>query len=208
MTSIPWLPDHAYAVGAVVTETTGLPLWRATVAGTSAGSEPAWPTMAPWTVADGATLVWTLNTTFREDVRNGIVTTLRAFQAANPDLVRQVWSVRPASTTLGDVPALVVGNLAETVSTANGVRQRQMDGFTVELIDVTPDNAEAANRMDLLVDAVMDWLTAAYHAASGTSIVEPIAVLDGADSLGGEGQNLAYYGQTIQFRAYVAEGRI
>jgi len=207
MTTIPWLPSHAYLAGAVVTETTGLPLWRCTTAGTSGVVEPAWPTASPWTVADGATLVWTLNTTFREDVRAGIVTTLRAFQAANPDLVRQVWPVRAGSITLGDTPALVVGDLHETIATMQGVRQRTMDGFAVEVIDQAPDNLEASNRMDLLVDAVMDFLTAAYHSASGTSIVEPIGVEDGAASLGGEGQNLAYYGQTIRFRGYVMEGR-
>lgn len=207
MTAIPWLPGHAYLAGAVVTETTGLPLWRATVAGTSGVAEPTWPTAAPWTVGDGATLVWTLNTTFRQDVRAGILAVLRAFQAANPDLVRQVWAVRPESDTLGDLPSLAVGDLTESVATQNGVRQRRMEAFTVTVTDVVPVNAEAAARGDLIVDALMDFLTAAYHAASGTSIVEPVGVLD-AGSRDGEGQNLALYTQVITFRAYIAEGRV
>ncbi len=206
MTSIPWLPNHAYSAGAVVTETTGLPLWRCTTAGTSAGAEPAWPAAPPWTVNDGATLVWTLNTTFREDVRAGIVASLRAFQAANPDLVRQVWPVRSQNAVLGDFPALTVGDLTESIATMSGVRQRQMDGFTVTLTDVVPDNLEASNRGDLIVDAVMDWLTAAYHMASGTSIVEPVAVSDGEGPYSG-GQGVELYDQVIRFRAYVMEGR-
>lgn len=207
MTSIPWLPNTAYSLGAVVTETTGLPLWRCATAGTSGNAEPAWPAAAPWTVADGATLVWTLNTTFREDVRSGIVSTLRAFQAANPDLVRQVWPVRSQNVVLGDFPALTVGDLTESIATSNGVRQRLMDGFSVTLTDVVPDSLEASNRGDLLVDAILDWLTAAYHMASPTSIVEPVGVSDGEGPYSG-GQNVELYDQVIRFRAYVMEGRV
>jgi hypothetical protein len=207
MTDIGWLPNHDYLVGAVVTETSGLPLWRATVAGTSGGSEPTWPAAAPWTVSDGATLVWALNTTFREDVRAGIVTTLGLFKIANPKLLRKIWRVRPESFTLGDLPAVTVGDMTERIATANGVRQRQMDGFTVEITDSVSDNVESSNRGDLLVDAIMDFLTANYHMASGTSIVEPIGVTDGSTGTTTEAPNLTWYSQVINFRAYVMEGR-
>ena len=207
MTDIAWLPNHAYLAGAVVTETTGLPLWRCTTAGTSAGAEPTWPSGSPWTVADGATLVWTLNTTFRQDVRAGIVATFAAFRLANPTLLRKIWRVRPESFTLGDLPAMTVGNLTESIFTGNSKRQRSMDAFTVEITDRVADNTEASDRGDMLVDAIMDYLTAAYHMASGTSIVEPIGVTDGDSGAIGEGQNLYWYSQVITFRAYVAEGR-
>ena len=206
MTDITWLPNHAYLAGAVVTETTGLPLWRCTVAGTSAGSEPAWPAGAPWSITDGG-VTWMLNTTFREDVRAGIVATLAAFRAANPTLLRRIWRVRPESFTLGDLPAMTVGNLTESIATANGIRQRSMDAFTVEITDNVADNTESSNRGDLLVDAIMDYLTASYHMASGTSIVEPIGVSDGDSGAVGEGTNLFWYSQVITFRAFVAEGR-
>jgi hypothetical protein len=78
----------------------------------------------------------------------------------------------------------------------------------VEVTDQVPDSLEAAARMDLLVDAILDYLTAAYHMASGTSIVEPIGVSDGDSGAIGEGQNLYWYSQVITFRAYVAEGRV
>lgn len=207
MTDIAWLPNHVYSVGAVVTETAGLPLFRATVAGTSSGTEPTWPTASPWTVSDGGTLVWTLNTTFREDVRAGIVSTLGTFRTANPTLLRKIWTVRPESFTVGDLPAMTVGNLTEDIATANGIRQRQMSGFTVEITDQIADNLEASNRGDLLVDAIMDFLTASFHMASATSIVEPIGVTDGDTGAIGEGTNLFWYSQVITFRAYVAEGR-
>lgn len=204
--SIVWLPTHPYAAGAVITETAGLPLWRATVGGTTAGSEPSWPTAAPWTVTDG-TVTWTLNTTFREDVRSAINATLTAWKAANPTLLRKVWQARPDSFTLGDLPCAVVGNLTERIQTTNGIRQRQMDGFTVELVDRSPENTEAALRSDLLVDGLLDYITAAYHMASGTSIVEPIGVSDGDSGSISEAPNLSWVSNVLIFRAYVAEGR-
>lgn len=207
MTTISWLPSHAYLTGAVVTQTSGLPLWRCTTPGTSGGSEPTWPVASPWTVTDGGTLVWTLNTTFRQNVQDGIVTTLAAFRAANPTLLRKIWQVDPGSYTLGDLPAAVVDNLTEQIATANGIRQRQIVGFTVKLIDRTPDNAEAALRMNLLIDAILDYLTAAFHMASATSIVEPIGVTDGDSGAISEGPNLFWFSNLITFRAYIAEGR-
>lgn len=207
MTDIAWQPNHVYALGAVVTETTGLPMWRCTTAGTSAGAEPAWPVAAPWTVADGATLIWTLNTTFRQDVHAGLVSTLNAFRVANPTLVRKVWHARPDSYTLGELPCLVLGNLTETISTANGIRQRQFTGVTVEVVDRAPDSQEADDRMNQVIDAMLDYLTAAFHMGSATSIVEPIGVDDGDRGLIRE-STVYWYSNVITFRAYVAEGRI
>lgn len=202
-----WVAGHTYAAGAVVSEVgMVLPLWRATTGGTSAGSEPSWPVAAPWTVADNS-VTWTLNTTFRQDVHAGITTTLHDFQTANPTLLRAVWHARPASFTLGELPCAVMGNMTESISIANGVRQRRMDGFTVEIVDRAPDSQEADDRMNALVDAILDYLTAAYHMASGRSIVEPIAVTDGDTGIN-EATNLAWYSNVITFRAYVMEGRV
>src|SRR5512146_2492632 len=201
-----WLANTAYLAGAIVTETTGLPLWRCTTAGTSGGSEPTWPTASPWTVSDNS-VTWTLNTTFREDVRAGIVSTLTLWKTANPTLIRKVWQVRPESFTLGDLPCVVIGNMSESISTMNGIRQRQLDSFTVDVVDRTPENAEAAARMDVLIDGLLDYLTAAYHSASATSIVEPIGVTDGDGGLVREAENVYWYSNSINFRAYVAEGR-
>jgi hypothetical protein len=202
-----WAASTAYLAGAVVTETTGLPLWRCTVAGTSGNSEPTWPTIPPFTIAD-SNVTWVLNTTFRQDVQAGIMTTLGAFKTANPTLLRKVWPVRPGSFTLGDLPCAVVGNLTESIATENGIRQRRMESFTVEIVDRVPDNAEALVRMNLLVDAMLDYITAGYHMASGTSIVEPIGVQDGDSGALGEGTNVYWFSNLITFRAYVAEGRV
>lgn len=202
-----WTPATSYLVGAVVSQVGGvLPLWRATIAGTSGGSEPTWPVAAPWTVVDGGTLTWTLNTTFRQQVHAGIVTTIGAFMAANPTLLRAIWHARPASYTLGELPCAVLGNFTESITTAQGIRQRVFEGFSVEIVDRAPDSQEADDRMNALIDALLDYITAAYHMASGTSIVEPIAVTDGDFGIV-EATNLAWFSNIITFRAYVAEGR-
>ena len=207
-TKIPaWQGTHAYLAGAVVSTTTGLPLYRCTTAGTSGVAEPTWPTADPWTVTDG-TVIWTLNTTFRSDVYAAAQTLMSTFRAANPTLVRKVWPARPDSFTLGDLPCVVLGNFTERINTTQGVRQRMMDGFTVEVVDRAPLANEAALRMTGLVDAILDYLTANYHAASGTSIVEPIGVTDGDTGAIGEGTNLFWFSNLIMFRAYVSEGRV
>jgi hypothetical protein len=210
MTDIAWLPNHDYLAGAVVTETAGLPLWRCTVAGQTGGTEPTWATAAPWTTTDGS-VTWTLNTTFRERVRAGMATTLGLFKIANPTLLRKVWSVRPDSYTLGDLPCIAIGDLTETIGDGagpfQGIRQRKMTGFTVSIVDRTPDNTEAANRSDILVDALMDYLTDAYHMAGGTSLVTPLGVEDGPSGSVSEAPNLSWYSQVLIFEATIAEGR-
>src|SRR5688572_29551914 len=54
-----WASATAYAVGDAVKPTTRNSYWyRCTVAGTSAGTEPSWPTTLGNTVVDGGTLTW------------------------------------------------------------------------------------------------------------------------------------------------------
>jgi hypothetical protein len=205
-----WTPNTAYLAGAVVTETTGLPLWRCTVAGTSAAAEPSWPAGPPYPgapVSDGGTLQWVINTTFRQDIHSAIVATLLAWKAANPTLLRAVWHARPASFTLGELPCAVLGDMTETITTMNGVRQRQMTGFTVMLVDRSPDSQEADDRMNLLVDALMDYLSANVHMASALTEVWPIGVNDGDSGLIGEASNLFWYSNVISFFAQIMEGR-
>jgi hypothetical protein len=208
VTDIAWLPNHAYLAGAVVTETAGLPLWRCTTAGTSAGTEPTWPTASPWTVTDGGTLVWTLNTTFRQDIRAGLRTVIGGFKTANPTLLRQIWNTRPDSFTVGELPAIVLGSMSETAATSQGIRTRGGTLVTFDIVDRAPDNEEASNRMDLLVDALWDLLTANPHMASATSLVTPIGITDNDGGNIAEGVNLNWISNTFAFEVQKAEGRI
>jgi len=55
-----WIASHTYSPGDAVTPASGVTGFRyvCTVGGTSAASEPTWPTTRLQTVADGSTLVW------------------------------------------------------------------------------------------------------------------------------------------------------
>ena len=56
----PWAASTAYALATIVIPTANNGLWyECTTAGTSAASEPTWPTTPGQTVTDGTTLVWT-----------------------------------------------------------------------------------------------------------------------------------------------------
>lgn len=201
-----WLPNHTYALYAIVNETTGLPMWRCTTAGVSGGTEPVWPTASPWTITDGS-VVWTLNTTFRQDIHDGLVTLLGLFKTANPTLLRQIWHARPNSFTLGELPAVVIGSMSETATTQQGIRTRGGTGVTFDIIDRAPEPQEADERMNVLVDAFWDLLTANPHMASGTSLVTPIGVIDEDSGLISEGTNLYWISNTFAFSVQQAEGR-
>lgn len=198
-----WLAGTTYLAGAVVTPAPANgTVWRATVAGTSAGAQPTWPTADPWTVTDGG-VTWTIGTTFRQDVNDGIASVLVAFQAANPSLLRVVYTERPASLAAGELPAAWIDSQPETIKHANGIRTRTQRPV-VGIADRAPEAEEFSDRINYLVDALVDAFTAAYHAVSGTSIlqmtgIEDIDIPEGAVHLSGVQFT---FGETA-----VAEGR-
>jgi hypothetical protein len=149
-------------------------------------------------------VTWTLNTTFREDCRTALLAALNAWRTANPTLLRKTWPVRPDSYTLGDFPSAAIGDLSESIANSQGIRTRTMTGFSLELVDRVPDNAEAALRMDLLVDAMLDYFNDP-HLISGTTVIQPVAV----DDVRGvsEATNLQWYGNVISFATNKMEGR-
>ncbi len=76
---VAWVANTAYLVGDTVRPTSdNNHIYKCTTAGTShATTEPTWPTTENGTVADGATLVWTL--TYDYQYNDGISTTNHAF---------------------------------------------------------------------------------------------------------------------------------
>jgi hypothetical protein len=203
-----WLPNHTYALWAIVRPTaTDLPMYRCTTAGVSGAAEPTWPVANPWMTSDGS-VVWTLNTTFRQQIHAGLLTTLGLFKTANPTLLRKIWHVRPESFTLGDLPAVVLGSMSEEAITQQGIRTRGGTLVTFEIIDRAPDPDEADERMNVLVDAFWDLLTANPHMASGTSLVTPIGVIDNDSGSITEAPNLNWISNTFAFSVQTAEGRI
>lgn len=138
---------------------------------------------------------------FRTLVRAGVVTTLNAYKTANPTQLRRVGTARPAS--MEELPCAWVDSIdARRIDHYSGLRQTELL-VSVVLADNIVDSEEEIIRADALVDGLEDALTAAYHSASGESIVEPIGY---RQLLITEGP-VPYAATEYQLRATLAEGR-
>ncbi len=176
-----WQPNTAYTLTAVVIPTTfGGFTWRCTTAGTSSGTEPTWPDplISP-TVTDGATLVWTVGTGFRQALQSGLASVVQSFATANPTIIRAVKTVRPPSFETGELPLFFIGDMSETVATSQGVRSRQFDGFSAFLVDqLSGDPYYSNDRMNFAADVLADLFSFNPHAASGRSLFQHVGTRD------------------------------
>lgn len=98
---------------------------------------------------------------FREDVRDGTVTTLTAFAVANSTIVDRVYRARPGA--LAEGRSLFVGGITEDMTLDSGTFGRTA---SVEVLATGrfADNAETVDRVDELGDAVIEWLAQNAHA--------------------------------------------
>ena len=152
--------------------------WVATQNGTTGGSEPVWPTADPWTVSDGST-AWALDTSFRTMAMSGLLTILTAFRDANPNLLKGVSEARPKSMTNFDLPGAYIAGSDETiVYPGTQLQTRTLTGLSVMVVDVVPDNLEAEQRRDVLVDGLVGLFARSYHAIDGRSILQMTTVTD------------------------------
>jgi hypothetical protein len=108
----------------------------------------------------------TTPSTFRNDIAAGLLTILQGFAVANPTLVHSTFRSRPPSLDV-DLPTAFVETRPETVAHANGIRTRTMNP-SVTFVDRLTDNNETMTRMDVLVDAAMDYFTANPHITPST----------------------------------------
>lgn len=173
-----WTAATAYLAGARVTPVVpNRTVWQATVAGTSAGAEPTWPTMEPWTVVDGG-VTWQLASNVRQEAVRAAYGILTAFKAANPTLLLQCAPARPRSFSTVSLPFAYVGSRDETLPLANaGLATRAFTGLAIVAVDEVPDNTEAEARMDILIDGLWDVFMAGFHAIDGYSILQPSGVI-------------------------------
>ena len=104
-------------------------------------------------------------TTFRSDVVAAHLTILHAQQTATPDQLRKVYSARPGG--IGETPFAFVGERSETISHGSQLRTRTMTGMTVWICDTFVDASETEDRLDDLVDLLVERYTAAYAAVPG-----------------------------------------
>lgn len=115
--------------------------------------------------------------TFRRDVRTGLVAAGDAFKAANPTLLQRAYPRRPPGFT-GDLPAMYVGSLNETLAHDSGTRSRDITAQTVLVCQPTGSDDEKADELDTLVDYWVEYLTLNPRAAGTGYLVEPRTVRD------------------------------
>lgn len=94
---------------------------------------------------------------WRADVRDNYVTTLKAFQAANPTLVEHV--ARSRQEAIVDKRCAFVGPIAEQIRLDSGTWQRPL---TVDIIVTRhlADNEEVIDNLEDIADTLIDWLAA------------------------------------------------
>lgn len=117
-------------------------------------------------------------TTFRSDSVAAHVAILTAQKTATPTQLRAVYASRPGS--FPELPAAYVGNRDERITHPGGqMRTRTMAGLTVVLVDSFADNIETGDRLDDLVDLLVDRYEAAYaQIAGGNNIIQLSSVSD------------------------------
>jgi hypothetical protein len=140
------------------------------------------------------------NTTFRVDLVDALYDLLVAYQAANPTLLRRVYRTRPSA--FQELPSAFVGPRAETITHTAGTRERAIDPSVV-VVDTFTDNVETGDRMDVLMDDLIDVFTAGVRQI-GNALIEPTAVTPGEL----EASGAIYRAESIQFaRTSIREGR-
>ena len=143
-------------------------------------------------------------TTFRQDAVAGLMTVLNAYKTAHPTLLRGVHSARPGGNAF-EKPCAYVGSRDESVTHDSGIRTRTLTGLQVVVLDTFPDNAQTADRMDVLVDGLLDAFTAAPHALGGNSVVSITSIADSEVTMG----EAIYRAAIFTFGTAVAqEGRL
>ena len=135
------------------------------------------------------------NSTFRVDLVDALYDLLVAYQTANPTLLRAVFRTRPSA--FQELPAAFVGPRVETITHTSGTRERAIDP-TVVVVDTFTDNIETGDRMDVLIDDLVDVFTAGVRQI-GNAILEPTGVLPGEI----EASGAIYRAETIGFASNV-----
>jgi len=150
-------------------------------------------------------------TTFRSDVVAAIRAVLLAQQAATPTQLRAVYTARPGA--FPETPCAYIGNRDETIRYGSSLRTRTMTGLTVVIVDRLIDASETTDRLDDLVDLLIDRFTAAYAAVTGGgSLVQLTSISDTDITLTGEANSATYRGCILGFGdpanpTFITEGR-
>lgn len=147
-----------------------------------------------------------MTTTARQSIRAGVYGLLNAFHLANPTLLYSAFTARPSG--MGpETPGGFVGNINEpSIIHTSGVRQRNFSTEIVLFDTFAPSNEEQAARLDIVVDALLDYLTANADYIANT-VQAPTSITDGEFTIQGGQQAVHYRAVSIAIGATIQEGR-
>ena len=113
--------------------------------------------------------------TARADFRTALAGILDDFKQANPSL-RQTYRARPATF---NPPLAYVGNFSEpTIEHEFGNRQTRSLRGQLVIVHGVYENAETAEKLDVLADALITYLASQHARADATKLLEPISSED------------------------------
>lgn len=145
-------------------------------------------------------------TTFRADFRIGLATLLNAFRVANPSLLANTYRARPPSL---HPPLAYIGLISEpNLNFTSGLRTRLVRA-QIALVQGLYDNTETADRLDILADAFLDYLTANPHVINARSVLTPMTMEDVEFSIQSnqDQPTLIYAATLVTVESDIAEGR-
>lgn len=120
--------------------------------------------------------------TARADLRTALAGILDDFRADNPSLIRQTYRARPATF---NPPLAYVGIFTEpTIEHEFGNRQTRSLRGQLVIVQGVYENAETADKLDLLADALITYLAGQHARADATKLLEPISSEDVDLSIG------------------------
>lgn len=111
---------------------------------------------------------------FRTNLRSGVKTVLDTVQAANPTVLVHVYDHPPAS--LHTPCGYVEKEVSERIQHTSGLRIRTAT-VRVVLVNKQSTNEQATDEQDVLLDLVLDALTADPDAVTDC-LIEPVSVED------------------------------
>src|SRR4029077_13283918 len=118
-----------------------------------------------------------MTTTWRADVSDAIVAILNDQVAATPSLLKKAYPSRPGS--FGELPAAYISARAESLTHDAGTRTRTFDGLSFTIVDSYSDNIQSGDRMDTLVDNLVDRFDLVANVQRiGSSIIEITSIVD------------------------------
>lgn len=128
----------------------------------------------------------------RASFRTALAGILDDFRAANPLLLRQTYRARPATF---NPPLAYVGGFSEpTISHQFGASRRRLIRSSLVLVQGVYENAETADKLDVLADALVTYLTSQHARVSGATLLQATSSEDAELDIG---DGAAHYAATV-----------